>query len=238
MDNTYLSTLTPEERREISLCGITLDQQLAQANPDTLYRELQTASQLLPGLTSIHLTRLRLNQICQEAAAHCQTNQAPGSTHHVPQEELRQLRKLESTPSPERPKQKGLDRHPALHPITLLITATLILLLALSSLGLILESTYLVLGIEPPVDIILALSIYAALWLLYLVSLLGCRCIICRGRMCSFFTSKRSVHAHYIPLLGHTIPAACSILFTGRTICPHCGTLQLIAHCPRLKKHH
>lgn len=225
MPQQYISTLTQEEQHELALCGVTQDVQLAQADPRRLMAELELATKLLPNTTK-SLTEARLQHICRQARG--ETVDALAEPRKQPKDwgEL-PITRIEHQTSKTR--TKGIDRHHAAHPFALVFAAALLLLLVAATAGMIIIGAYGALtGEIPPLPLGLLLGIYVVLWASYLLAIHKARCVICRGVMCSIFSSKRSVHAHYIPILGHTIPAAFSILFTLRTICPHCGTLQLI----------
>lgn len=124
--------------------------------------------------------------------------------------------------------QKGLDNYHAAHPVALVLASLFLLLTLLGALLLIVASVYLMMDEEPPLPAPGIIIGCAVTGVAYLLCLTRCKCVICRGRMCSVFSHKRGRHAHYIPLLGHTIPTAFAILFTLSTVCPHCNTRQSI----------
>lgn len=228
MPQRFITTLTQEEQRELSLCGVTQDIQLVEADPKRLIAELDLAAKLLSRTARV-LTTERLQHICQQA------REELGVTLEKPPVRMKQPGDWDNLPLARqesvfrKPQTKGIDRQHTAHPIPLFLAALFLLLLVAATGCLAVFCGYCALfGEVPGSSLLLTLGLYAGLWICYLLSILQARCVICRGTMCSIFTSKRSVHAHYIPLLGHSIPAAFSIIFTFRTICPHCGTLQLL----------
>lgn len=237
MTQPYISALSREEQHALALCGITRDAQLAGADPERLHNELNLAAQMLQSATAGGLSLDRLQRICQEARERCNVPSAPHQGAKKQEIHWDDLPLLKTTDSPSQGKPtkgkgkatKGIDRHHAAHPSALFFSALFLILLVIATAGIAVLLGYgAIFGELPTIPIVPAAGIYVLLWVCYILSIIRARCVICRGIMCSLFTSKRSIHAHYIPLLGHTIPAACSILFTFRTICPHCGTLQLL----------
>lgn len=230
MPQHLISTLTQEEQRELRLCGITQDEQLAKADPERISTELDMAAKLLSNTTRV-LSAERLQQICLLAQAQLGITVESGSpsARRKQLEDWGELRMVRSEVMYRKPQAKGIDRQHAAHPIALFFASLFLLLLVAATVNMVVFCAYCALfGEVPTNELLLMLGGYAVLWVCYLLSIRRARCVICRGTMCSIFTSKRSVHAHYVPLLGHSIPAAFSVLFTFRTICPHCGTLQLL----------
>ncbi len=68
MDNPLLSSLSPDERASLSLCGITRDVQLSRSSAAALWRDLEQSRELFPERTC-SLTREKLEHLCQQAAA-------------------------------------------------------------------------------------------------------------------------------------------------------------------------
>lgn len=130
--------------------------------------------------------------------------------------------------APRRRRTKGLDNYHAAHPVALVLASVFLLLTLLGALLLVIASVYMMMDEEPPLPALGILIACAVTGIAYLLCLTRCQCVICRGRMCSVFSHKRGRHAHYVPLLGHTIPTAFAILFTLSTVCPHCNTRQSI----------
>ncbi len=139
-----------------------------------------------------------------------------------------------------RSKERGLDNYHAAHPVALVLASLFLLLTGAGALLLIIASFYLMMDEEPPLPALWILISCVVTGVSYLLCLTRCQCVICRGRMCSVFSNKRGRHAHYVPLLGHTIPTAFAILFTLSTICPHCNTRQSIigGYRPSSRFHH
>lgn len=242
--------LTPDERRAFELCGITFAEQLLAADPSRIGKDLEAAREAFPQ-KALLITPERLAAIILEAAALCRlgsgATEPAGPAHQVRQAsvgetapgKLMQGRRAtagpqdngdfaEAAPQPHKTQHKGLDNYHAAHPQAL-VCASLFLLLSIISFFLLLSCcAMLLLHLEPFMHAAIPLAAMLLFFCAYMFSLRKSLCTICRGRMISIFSSKRSNHAHYIPLLGHTIPAACAVLFTFSTVCPHCGTRQNI----------
>lgn len=243
-------SLKPEERRAFELCGITLVEQLLAADPSRIGKDLEAARETFPEKVP-RITPERLAAIIREAAALSRTDSVtpqPAASEHP----ARQASDGETTPGKiirgegetaatqdnsdfaeaaprhHKTQHKGLDNYHATHPKAL-VCASLFLLLSIVSFFLLLSCcAMLLLHLEPFMHAAIPLAAMLLFFCAYTLSLRNSLCTICRGRMISIFSSKRSNHAHYIPLLGHTIPAACAVLFTFSTVCPHCGTRQNI----------
>lgn len=242
--------LTPDERRALELCGITLVEQLLAAEPSRIGKDLEAAHEAFPQKVPF-ITPERLAAIIREAAAFCRpgsgSTEAAASEHPARQasdgattpgkfmqggRETAETQDngdfAEAAPRHHKTQHKGLDNYHATHPKAL-VCASLFLLLSIVSFFLLLYCcAMLLLHLEPFMHAAIPLGAMLLFFCAYMVSLGKSLCTICRGRMISVFSSKRSNHAHYIPLLGHTIPAACAVLFTSSTVCPHCGTRQNI----------
>ncbi len=64
-------------------------------------------------------------------------------------------------------------------------------------------------------------------------------CSTCRIQIFSFRNYPRHRKAHHIPLLGHTLSTALSVIFLLRFRCPSCGTPQkLLGHSHGRRRHH
>lgn len=170
------------------------------------------------------------------AAASAKTAEAAAGTQHpAPAQRVRPSRRgtgEEFAPAPASHRrhrtEKGLDNYHAAHPVALVLASIFLLMTLLGALLLVVASVYLMMDEEPPLPALGIIIGCAVTGIAYLLCLTRCKCVICRGRMCSVFSHKRGRNAHYIPLLGHTIPTAFAILFTLSTVCPHCNTRQSI----------
>ena len=68
MDNPLLSSLSPDERASLALCGVTRDVQLSRHSAATLWRDLEQSRELFPERTC-PLTQEKLEYLCRQAAA-------------------------------------------------------------------------------------------------------------------------------------------------------------------------
>lgn len=68
MDNPLLSSLSPDERASLALCGITRDVQLSRHSATALWHDLEQSRELFPERTCT-LTREKLESLCQQACS-------------------------------------------------------------------------------------------------------------------------------------------------------------------------
>lgn len=238
---SQLAAASPEQiSRDLDAAERLFPDQALRVSLERLTDICRAAQQALAEAASEGVPMQKGSPAPAQAPAHAEASAktaeaAAGTQHPAPAQRVRPSRRgtgEEFAPAPvshhRHRMEKGLDNYHAAHPVALVLASLFLLLTLLGALLLVVASVYLMMDEEPPLPAPGIIIGCAVTGIAYLLCLTRCKCVICRGRMCSVFSHKRGRHAHYIPLLGHTIPTAFAILFTLSTVCPHCNTRQSI----------
>ncbi|MBQ8516370.1 MAG: hypothetical protein IJ498_02185 [Akkermansia sp.] len=249
MDSPFFPTLPQEVRRQLELCGISSDAQLAAANPATLRQELQAAGELFPEenirLKEAELESLILKarevhglpEILQEARypekhqPEFRLQEEETEEFSEEQDEAQLAAEREAFLGQLKPssKQKGI-RKPITcgHPFILLFGAFATILVPFFVLGLIgLPYILLLTDYRPFGDDNVVYSLLVFLLIVpYLILVRMVHCSVCHMHTFTFRNYPHHSKAHRLPLLGVPISTALRIIFFLRYTCPACGTEQ------------
>lgn len=251
MTTDILSTLSDAERKDLSLCGISTDEQLRTVSPQTIWNDLLAAQQYFPD-HNISLTPEKLGELCGKRVE----VQTPVSKPHNEQirtaggkvarnddftkqmdlrhtiaetgkEELPTVRTLEH--------KHGLSKHfhaiHCSHSLTVYLGAFSVLLLVPAFVLLLGTPIALLLDLLPEGVSPLALgAAFVVLVLPYILFGMRSECNVCHMNIFRFKPYSRNRSAHRYPLLGYNLSTALHILLMFQFNCPACGTaLKLFA---------
>lgn len=248
MSDSIIPSLSPDVRRQLKLCGITTDSQLAGGNAKVLFGELRMASELFPE-EQITLTEQTINSIiCEAQKIHgvpakrqekkiTSVNIFPAEIKSTKEEENEKIEAVQQTSEKaqfRRDLKKASHRSGAGgaitsgHPFTLLVgsvAALLVPLFILSMIGipyLLLVSDYSSFGNREAIYLLLCFILIVP----HLIMVRLAHCSVCHMNIFTFRNYPHHRKAHRLPLVGATIATALHILFRFRYVCPACGTEQ------------
>lgn len=256
MSARIIQSLTEQERRSLSICGITQDEQLAACSPAAVAADMQLA---LGYLSDVHVVPVSRLEDLRNRAASTVGELPPLSEEPEPEQvnedtDLPPVRTPGAAPKPAPLVDFGRNatdsgtssKHrstPAFHAsetkdhairntrlFTVWIGAWLTLLFPCALLGLAsLLVTRFCLHINLPGDS-LKMWMNTCLFIvgLYFVFMNISLCSVCHMKLFTFRHYARNRQAHRLPLLGSCLATALRIAFTMRFRCPACGTLQVL----------
>ncbi len=248
MSGSFINTLPANIRRQLQLCGITTDSQLAQGEASAICQDLQKAAKLFPeeeiqlSETDIcnyidrakSLVNIRKNSpadistkqqaLRQEFIQSVSLNDGSASSHSRTSSRRRLKEKISAA---EKHKHSG-GFISAGHPFTLWLGALACILVPLFMLSLLLIPNMLLLSDFRPLGKIdeLYAIIPIVLILPYILTVRLVRCSVCHMNIFTFRKYPFHSKAHRLPLLGVPIATALHVLFFFRFTCPACGTKQ------------
>lgn len=234
MEQDILSTLTPQERDDLALCGITSDAQLARSTAEILCKDLQTARVYFPE------REFCLNDARIQALFRISTTESA----EEPGESVDTLPPIHKDPLPRagfktsgnkasEAKTKRIRNHSVVmhnpvrcsRPFTTLFSAIATLFLLVPLLSIIVFPYLLITDQLPWISVhFLAAIILIIPGLIYLLAGSRANCPVCHIRLFQFKHYNRHRAAHYLPLLGYNFATALHILFCWSYNCPGCGT--------------
>lgn len=244
----FLLSLPQDTQRQLQLCGITTDAQLAAGVASKLRQELLAAKELFPE-ENIQLTEEELYTIIQKAR---EIQGIPEEPHEplpivntppeilpieeeieygAPEQEIQQAAETEAFLGQLKRsgKHKG-ERKPITcgHPFMLLLGAFSTVLVPFFVLGLIAVPYVLLLTDYRPFgdDKGLYSMLVFLLIVPYLIMVRLVQCSVCHISTFTFRNYPHHSKAHRLPLLGVPISTALRIIFFLRYTCPACGTEQ------------
>lgn len=249
MPTPFITSLPQNTQRQLKLCGITTDMQLAIGVADKLRQELLTAKELFPE-EDIRLTETELEELILKAREI--TGIPEERQKYIPPAiEQPQFLPIEDELEINDPEQEEAqlaaeteaflgqlkrsgkhngERRPITcgHPFLLLFGAFATILVPffiLSLIGLpyiLLLSDYRPLGNDEVVYSVLAFLLIVP----YLIMVRLVHCSVCHMNTFTFRNYPHHSKAHRLPLLGVPISTALRIIFFLRYTCPACGTEQ------------
>lgn len=249
MSTPFITSLPQDTQRQLKLCGVTTDAQLASGVAAKLHQELLAAKELFPE-EDIRLTETELDALIQKAR---ETNGIPEERQEYvspaimqpkfqpieeeleinapKQEEAQQAAETEAFLGQlqRTAKHKG-ERRPITcgHPFLLLFGAFATILVPFFIVSLIalpyilLLSDYRPFGDDKEVYSLLAFLLIVP----YLIMVRLVHCSVCHINTFTFRNYPHHSKAHRLPLLGVPISTALRIIFFLRYTCPACGTEQ------------
>lgn len=241
---TPSAQLTPDEKKDLELCGITTAEQLQRVSPEQLWQDLQKMVQYFPQ-HRLCITRERLEELCQstipadaaepmpqkpEPTSGLRIVRQPAQTHlrHNRGEELPEgLADLHGVQKAERLSRRSHSircKNPfltylgAFTTLLLLIPLSAFIVIPLLIIQGVLTNEYLL----PVVLAVVATAIP------YVIISRFTSCPVCHINLYSFRDFPRNKSAHKIPLLGYTFGTALHVFFCLNFYCPACGTRMRI----------
>ncbi len=223
------NSLSPAERDELALCGISSEGQLGNTSAAQLSRDLEQAKAFFPDRT-FTITPEKVRSLFVSEAL---PEKAPGIRPHgwrsaEPVTEFRRSSRSSRHSSERNPhKQQMIMHSPVLctHRPTAILAAfcTLFLLIPLAS---IVVFPYLMLTNNMPDVVlwILAVIVFVVPCLVYMYVARCATCPVCHMRIFRFSHYIRNRAAHHLPLLGYNFATALHLLTFWSYNCPGCGT--------------
>ncbi len=231
MNPDVFDKLTPLEREELALCGISTPEQLRNCTVQQLLRDLNQAQQYFPD-KSFTLTEERLSAISLEEkpAAYTPTPSIgiPGLRSAKPTTGYKQRSYTEEFKSRKKDAQNNVIMHSPVrctHPFTALMAAFFTLFLLVPLISIVAFPVLMITDSMPdlPVEILGAIILVVPC-LVYLLIARKATCPVCHMRIFRFSHYNRNRAAHYLPILGYNFTTALHVLFFWRYNCPGCGT--------------
>ncbi len=222
--------LTPQEREDLALCGISSEEQLAKSSPLRLCKDLEQARRFFPE-RKFQLTEARilsLFSLSPVKADEADTDDDFGGRSSMPTTGFRRHSQQHSTNTGKRDNGRPLIMHSPVrcaHPFTAVLAAfcTMFLMIPLASVVVL---PYLMITDQMP-DIpveLLAIVVLAVPCAVYMFVARRATCPVCHMRIFRYAHYIRNRAAHHLPLLGYNFATALHILFFWRYNCPGCGT--------------
>ena len=235
MPPVSFNSLTPQEREELALCGISTPEQLQKCTPAQLIHDLHQAQQFFPGKT-FTLTEERICRLIPDVASaepagfHSETPTLgiPALNEATPAISY----KYHAIPGTRDSGRKGkrmseISHRPVrcTHPFLTLIASLSLLFLMVPMLSLIAFPVLIALEEMPDIPVeFLGIFVLLLPWLLYVFFVSRATCPVCHMRIFRFVHYNRNRAAHRLPLLGYNLTTALHVLFLWRYNCPSCGT--------------
>jgi hypothetical protein len=235
MHYVSFNNLTPQEREELALCGISSAAQLQKCTPEQLIHDLRQAQQFFPNrtftLTEERICRLIPDSAPAEPATFCSetpTLGIPAVNEATPTIGY----KFHAIPGTRGSGKKGkrmseISHRPVrcTHPFLTLIASFSVLFLIIPLLSIIAFPILIVLENMPDIPVeLLGVFILVLPWLLYVFFVSRATCPVCHMRIFRFVHYNRNRAAHRLPLLGYNLTTALHVLLLWRYNCPSCGT--------------
>lgn len=242
MADISFNDLTPAEKEELALCGITTEEQLHRCSAETLLQDLDNLKEFFPHRTLV-LTEGRVQEICKESNE--EEEEAPARisdfrlqpTDHLPATQFKRKRNLRAELEKDRKnpsdherlnRSHGLSKHfhaiHCSHPWRVYIGAFATLLLLIPFFALLTIPAMLLTGDLNSGKPIYFAAAFMVLVLPWLLIARNAQCGVCHIPLYRFGNYPHNRDAHHLPLLGYTIPMALHILFLFWFRCPACGT--------------
>lgn len=222
-------TLSPAEREELALCGISSEDQLLKATATQLCRDLQQARNFFPDKT-FTLTPEKIHSLFPETGLPEKSADAPlpGWRSAAPVAEFRSRSRSSRNSETHRTNKQPFMPHSPVrctHRATAILAAfcTLFLLIPLGS---VVVFPYLMLTDNMP-DVplwLLAVIVFVVPCIVYMFIARRATCPVCHMRIFRYAHYTRNRAAHHLPLLGYNFATALHLLFFWRYNCPGCGT--------------
>lgn len=255
--------LSPAEREELALCGITTAEQLERCAASDLLHDWEKLKSFFPDRDPA-LTEARIHAICGSADAATPQDDdfdLAGTAVGTPaaqfknkrnlREELLHQKKTEGraphhthghhSVAEKLERRHGLSKHfhaiHCSHPFRVYFGAwaTLLLLVPLFAL-LVLPVWILTNDLEAGKPIYYGIA-FALLVLPWFLIARRADCGVCHIPLFKFGNYPHNREAHHLPLLGYTMATALHIIFLFWFRCPACGTPMKIAPGSRRRKH-
>ena len=254
MPNSYIRSLPDEVQRQLRVCGITTDAQLAAGQAATLSQEIQSAKEFFPeerlDLTESDLSHfirkaIEINGIPEKLQEALPTvkpiaaieRQFKAQVEGIFTESTAASAEAKTAAETEKFQQKlksagqNKTNKRAItcgHPILLLCGAFATILVPLFVASLIGLPYMLMASDYRPLgdDEFVYLLIEGLLILPYLLLVRNVHCSVCHIHVFTFRRYQYHSKAHRLPLLGVPITTALKIIFSWSYTCPACGTPQ------------
>lgn len=263
MPSVSYDELTPAEREELSLCGITCAEQLAKTAPADLMQDVENLKAFFPS-RAIVLTEERAYAICgaEDEEHQEEFNLKTNSTQGIPtttfkrRKNLREallkeqeLKEQERHASPKSgssvgrlERAHGLSKHfhaiRCSHPYRVYFGAIATLLLIIPFVALLSIPVMILTGdLDSGKPLYYGLG-FLALVLPWLMVARRAECGVCHIPLYRFGNYSHSKDAHHLPFLGYTFTTALHIIFLFWFRCPACGTQMKISGYSHRHRHH
>lgn len=229
MPNTY-EALTPTEREELALCGISSEEQMVHCSADKIIKDLQQAKLFFPEKTFI-LTPERIREIFPDEAPVQDSDDSdlPGWRSARPVTSFRNCSHTTQNGASKRHRAQILHSPVrCTHRAKALFAALATLGLSIPPIGAGVFACMLITG-DLPDNPNLPLIPLAALVLvlpviIYLIMARCATCPVCHMRIFRFTQYPRNRAAHHLPILGYNLTTALHLLIFWNYNCPGCGT--------------
>lgn len=223
---TPFESLNPTEREELTLCGISSEEQLVKSSADTLIKDLRQARAIFPDKT-FTLTDEKIRTLFpqSESVQRSEDSELPDWNRVEPVVTFRRGSHKRSGDTKQ--KYAHILHSPVrcTHPGKAILAALATLLLLVPAMGTIAFAWLMVTdnlpGVAPwiPVAAVFALPVA-----FYLIMARCATCPVCHMRIFRFTHYPRNRAAHHLPLLGYNLATALHLLFLWSYNCPGCGT--------------
>lgn len=246
MENNTPNYITPEEREELALCGITSRKQLLQIAPTSLWRDIQQARECFPSRHFV-LTRERLLSLYDTPiSVATDEEKRPGESlqeqvpAECPNDELNIVRSAPEVRFQQRTRNRQEDSsasstvkqavplHSSVrctHPFKAVMAALCTLTLTIPLISLVALPWMMLTNNLPAIPLeVLAGAVLVFPCLAYIIFARLATCPVCHMRVFRFAHYTRNREAHYLPLLGYNFTTALHMLIFWRYNCPACGT--------------
>ncbi len=232
MKSALFHTLSPTEREDLALCGISTEEQFARVSVSQLCKDLRQARQFFPERT-FTLTEDKIKALCpetKETEVEKEYDFHPTGRSSLPTTGFRERSK--NAGKSKRKANKKNKHHAQLHsPVRCThrftaITAAICTLFLLIPLASVVVLPYLMITDQMP-DI--SIELLASIVLLipcavYMFVARRATCPVCHMRIFRYSHYIRNKAAHHLPILGYNFATALHLLFFLNYNCPGCGT--------------
>lgn len=266
MQTLSYEELTPTEREELALCGITNDEQLKRCTVSSLMQDLSQLQSFFPNHKPV-LSEARVAALCSEPQKEKESAEdefIPETTGGTPAaqfkhkknlreeilqereaaEQARRLKHRDSNLSAAEKLERmhGLSKHfhaiRCSHPLRVYFGAWATLLLIIPFFALLAIPAMLLTGdIDSGKPLYYGIG-FALLVLPWLMIARRAECGVCHIPLYRFGNYPHNRDAHHLPLLGYTLTTALHIIFLFWFRCPACGTMLKINTQSSHRHHH
>lgn len=228
MQSDLFQHLTPQERDDLALCGISSQEQLSRTSSAQLIKDLEQARQYFPD-RNFSLTREQIASLFAESEQNSNQNNNSGeiSSSRSSSPTTGYKRRTKPAPADEKQNPKFILHSPVrcTHPFLALFAAfcTLFLLIPLASI--VIFPVLMITDRMPDLPIeILAILVFGVPCLVYMFIARKATCPVCHMRIFRYNHYTRNHAAHHLPILGYNFATALHILLLWKYNCPGCGT--------------
>lgn len=229
MQPSPYDSLSPAERDDLALCGISSEEQLSHTSAVQLSRDLAQAKAFFPDRT-FTITPEKVRSLFNDGPLPEESIGAKpmGWRSAEPVTEFRSSSRSSRTSTARDSNKTPFIMHSPVrctHRLTAILAAFCTLFLLIPLVSIVLFPYLMITNNMPDVPLwLLAVVVFLVPCLVYMCVARRATCPVCHMRIFRYNHYIRNRAAHHLPLLGYNFATALHLLIFWRYNCPGCGT--------------